>query len=165
MRIYWLNDSLCKGSIGMTARPRGNDWLEGEIKRLKNIKVDIVISLLEQHEIIELEIEKEAAFCKENNIKFINYPIKDRSVPDDKSSFLKLIEFMFENLETQKKIIVHCRMGIGRTGIVVAAFLIKNGMNKNEVFEILSKARTLKMPDTEEQSQWVKDLAIELKSN
>lgn len=156
MRIYWIN-TLEKGNIGMMARPKGNDWLEDEIRKLSMSGVNMVVSLLEKHEEVELDIEKEHDLCEKYNIKYVNFPIKDRGVPEDIGSFLQLIYTIDESLRDDKKIAIHCRMGIGRTSVVAAGALIKNGHNPEDVFEFLSEKRTLVVPDTDEQIKWIKE--------
>ncbi|MBX2843815.1 MAG: hypothetical protein KTR26_18735 [Flammeovirgaceae bacterium] len=74
MRIYWIPE-IKNGQLGMMARPRGNDWLEKEIKRLKLLGMDMVISLLEKQEEKELKIQEEGTFCKKYDLEFLNYLI------------------------------------------------------------------------------------------
>jgi protein-tyrosine phosphatase len=155
MRIYWIN-TFEKGNIGMMARPKGNDWLEDEIRKLSMSGVNMVVSLLEKHEEVELEIEKESELCQKHNIEYVNFPIKDRGVPENVDSFLKLISTIDQNLRDDKKIAIHCRMGIGRTSVVAAGTLIKNGHESEGIFEFLSEKRTLTVPDTDEQIEWIK---------
>ncbi|SEM28707.1 Protein-tyrosine phosphatase [Aquimarina amphilecti] len=157
MRIYWI-DKLKKGKIGMMARPKGNDWLEDEIRDLNFKEVDTVISLLKKYEETELEIEKEKALCKKYDIEFISFPIQDRGVPENISDFIELITNINNRLNENKKVVVHCRMGIGRTSIVAASVLIKNGFDSGSVFDFLSKTRTLTVPDTDDQISWVKEI-------
>lgn len=156
MRIYWI-DFLKKGALGMMARPKGNDWLEDEIISLKNNEIDLVVSLLEKQEEISLKIENESFFCKKYDINYINFPIPDRGIPKNTSSFVSLIETINEYLKCNKKVVVHCRMGIGRTSLVAAALLIKNNSKYDNVFNYLSATRTLTVPDTEEQKDWIKN--------
>ena len=156
MRIYWLNE-FEKGDLGMMARPKGNDWLKDEIITLKELGICSIVSLLESNEEIELEIEKEKELCEHLNIDFICFPIRDRKVPKDDDSFIQLISRINHKLYHGEKIVVHCRMGIRRTSMVAAGVLIKNGIDANAVFNLLSKIRTLSVPDTREQKQWVID--------
>lgn len=156
MRIYWINQ-FSNGKLGMMARPKGNDWLEDEIKKLQLFNVNCVVSLLENHEIEDLDIEQEEKLCQKYGIQYINYPIPDRNIPDEKS-YLRLISEIDNQLKSGQKIVVHCRMGIGRTSVICAGILIKNGIKSNEVFDILSEIRTLKVPDTQEQYDWIQRL-------
>jgi len=103
--------------------------------------VDTVISLLKKYEETELEIEKEKTLCEKYDIEFISFPIQDRGVPENISDFIELITNINNRLSENKKVVVHCRMGIGRTSIVAASVLIKNGFDSGSVFDFLSKTR------------------------
>ena len=155
MRIYWTNN-LDPGNLGLMARPRGNDWLFDELRTLKTYGTDTLVSLLEQNEEAELGLQNERSICDELSIKFISFPIKDRSVPASKQEFLALAEQLSTELARGRKIVIHCRMGIGRTGMLAAGVLIQHGYHSNSVFQFLSNLRTITVPDTEEQVDWVK---------
>ena len=154
MRIYWI-ENLPKGALGMMARPRGGDWLEDEIKQLNFQGIDMVLSLLENQESYDLDIQNEGKLCGENQIEFVNFPIEDRSVPDDERSFFELIENLENEVKDGKKIVVHCRMGIGRTSLVLSGLLIRLGFDPKNIFDFLSQTRTLEVPDTAEQINWI----------
>ena len=156
MRIYWI-DELNKGKLGIMARPRGNDWLEDEIRKLALSGIDEVISLLEKAEISELQIDNEEELCAKYEIGFRNFPIKDRSTPDDASAFLSLLDKICQLLEEDKKILVHCRMGIGRASLVAAGVLVKHGIDASQVFQLISKYRQMEVPDTQEQIRWFEE--------
>ena len=128
--IYWINEQVVgEKMLGIMPRPRGNDWLDDEIKWLKIREVDCLVSLLESSEIYELELGKEAELCQINNIQFINFPIKDVNVPSEKKYFIQLVNRLNEYLNDSKKIVIHCRMGIGRASVLASAILIKRGIN------------------------------------
>ena len=145
------------GNLGLMARPRGNDWLFDELRTLKLYGADTLVSLLEDSELTELELQAEPSICDELSIKFISFPIKDRSVPTDKQDFRNLVEQLNSELEQGRKIVIHCRMGIGRTGMLAAGVLMQRGFDANSAFEFLSNVRTLNVPDTNEQAEWVKN--------
>jgi protein-tyrosine phosphatase len=52
--------------------------------------------------------------------------------------------------------VIHCRMGIGRSTIIAGCLLLKPGYKTNEVFAQISKIRGMRVPDTEEQIAWLK---------
>ncbi len=141
----------------MMARPKGADWLESDIRRLRLQDVDIVVSLLETSEIKELGLLNEGPLCQIHNIQFIHHPISDRGVPESYSKFNSLIFDLNEKLRQGRKVVVHCRMGIGRTSLICAALLLENGIHIERVFELLSDTRTLKVPDTTDQVSWIRD--------
>lgn len=154
MRIYWI-DILGRGKLGMMPRPKGDYWMESEIWKLKRAKVNTVVSLLEQRESLALGIQQEEKLCEKYGIHFINFPIKDRGTPEDTTSFFQLVDLINDRLTNGENVVVHCRMGIGRTALVSAAILIKNGYPIENIFAFLSEKRTLSVPDTEEQKEWI----------
>lgn len=162
MKIYWIN-GFESGNLGMMTRPRGNDWLEDEVKKMRLYGVDAVVSLLEKSEVNELELQDEDELCFNHGIDLIQFPIEDTGVPEDNLSFVSLIRKIEQRLQEDKKVVIHCRMGIGRTGMVAAGVLIRNGGEVNEVFQRLSQIRTLEVPDTEEQIQWLERQVKELR--
>lgn len=135
-------------------RPRGNDWLEDEIKGLKNLGYSLVVSFLEKSEEIELELTEEKNLCQKNDIEFISFPITDRSVSDD-NDFLNLVSTLYHKITQGKKAVLHCRAGIGRSGITATGILIKHGYSGDEAFKIVSEARGIQVPDTDEQKLWI----------
>jgi len=64
---------------------------------------------------------------------------------------LEIYQQISEGINT----VVHCRAGIGRTGMVTAGILLHDGMAPEEAFELISEKRGITVPDTEEQRQWV----------
>jgi len=152
-RIYWI-PKLHYGSLGMMARPRGNDWLEDEIRHLRMQGVDVVVSLLERDEVYELGLQKEADFCHQKEIEFISFPLPDRGLPEDERGFMRLAKTLSEGLEKGQRITIHCRMGIGRTSLLCATIMVLQGANPTTIFEHLSTVRTLEVPDTEDQKAW-----------
>jgi len=136
-------------------RPRGGDWLEDEISALKQFEVDAVVSLLELHEVDELDIADEARLCRERNIEFLSFPIVDRNVPASLPEFSRFAEKVASSLRENKSIVVHCRQGVGRAGLLAACALILNGISAEEALSRISQARGCAVPETEEQKAFV----------
>lgn len=160
-KIHWI-DYLSDGKVGITPKPDGGNFLEDEIRNLSVQHIDTLISLLEKEEIKELELEEEENRCRQFGINFINFPIKDFSVPDDISQFKTLIEEISKKLKNGESIVIHCRMGIGRSSLLAAGILTANGLEAEEAFELISNARNVKVPETQEQIDWVKNLKCQI---
>jgi protein-tyrosine phosphatase len=155
-KIYWLHNFENTSRLGIMARPRGSDWLEEDILSLKRQGVQVIVSLLDRNEIHELGLEKEAERCLNHRIEYINFPIVDRNVPK--------LDFVFHNFITQLKekisigtnIVIHCRMGIGRSTIIAGCLLLRPGYKTDEVIADISKIRGMSVPDTDGQIAWLK---------
>lgn len=139
-------------------RPRPDDWLEDEVDGWCRSGVDCVVSLLTSIEVLDLGLRDEANFCKQMGIEFISFPIIDRSIPESIPDAKRLIECIAKRLENGQTIAIHCRMGIGRSGMIAAAALAQSGMNVDDAFQRIEDARGLSVPDTEEQRRWVQQL-------
>ena len=50
---------------------------------------------------------------------------------------------------------VHCRMGVGRSGVLAACCLVRCGMDSQSALNRVSDARGWSVPDTDEQREWV----------
>ena len=155
-KIYWLQDFDSSARLGIMARPRGNEWLEEDVLSLKKQGVQTIVSLLDRNEIYELGLENELERCSKHGIEFINFPIIDRNVPKLDSEFHKFIGQLREKIVAGKHVVIHCRMGIGRSTIIAGCLLIKHGYKTDNVIVHIGKIRGMRVPDTEEQTSWLK---------
>lgn len=57
-------------------------------------------------------------------IEAYNFPIEDHSVPDSKREVYSFCNSLEETLKEGKKVLLHCAAGLGRTGLMAAAYLI-----------------------------------------
>lgn len=154
--IYWINDEkIGDKRIGTMARPRGNDWLDDEVKWLKIREVDCLVSLLEKSEEWELGLQNESEYCENWGIEFISFPIKDVDTPKNEVDFINLAKTLASKVSKNKKVVIHCRMGIGRASLLAGATMIVIGCEAKGIFETISKFRELKVPDTEKQKKWL----------
>ena len=64
--VFWIN-ATTKGQLGIMPRPRGGDWLDGEIQSLAEAGVHVVVSLLPADEVAELELQDEERLCDERH--------------------------------------------------------------------------------------------------
>ncbi|MGB0931499.1 MAG: protein-tyrosine phosphatase family protein [Chitinophagales bacterium] len=159
-KIYYIADT----SVATMARPRGGDWLWDDLVSLKTRGVETLVCLMDKDELYELELEEEAENCKKIGIEFIHFPIPDFGLPSDKVATKRLILQLKDYVEEDKKVVVHCRMGIGRSSTIVATILIALGNYTTETaFEAITKARGLRVPDTQQQIEWVRRFEGELR--
>ncbi|MGD1893778.1 MAG: hypothetical protein ACFB15_24690 [Cyclobacteriaceae bacterium] len=136
-------------------RPRGHDWLEDEIIKLKKDEVQTIVSLLEQGETLQLGIEDEGAICDKYEVGFISLPIPDREIPTEQWAVNQLIYGLVKEINEGKTVVIHCRMGIGRSTIIAGAVLLQFGMSAEQILSRISEVRKIQVPDTNEQVQWL----------
>ena len=150
-KIHWITDSF-----GTMPRPRGKDWLEGEIIEFKRQDLSALVSLLENVEAVELGLELEQHYSTKNGIEFLSYPIADYTVPRDFAHFEQFIDTLMERINQGGRVAIHCRAGIGRSTIVACSILLKKGFSTEDALQLISKKRGLAVPDTKEQVDWLK---------
>ena len=156
--LHWVNGPWT-GRLALSARPRGGDWLEDEIVNWKRSGVDAILSLLTPDEERELDLAYEADTAKKHDVDFSSFPIPDRQVPRSESSLRQMIEKINSRLLAGSNVLVHCRQGVGRTGLVAACLLIKHGMSPGAAVETLSAIRGVPVPETTEQRDWIERFA------
>ncbi len=143
------------GKLALAARPRGGDWLEDEIARWHDSGVDIVLSLLSPDEEQTLGLGNEADAVKAQEMDFLSLPIPDRQVPGSETEVAAAVERLNAKLSAGKNVLVHCRQGVGRTGLVAACLLVSQGLDPRAAVQALSAARGVAVPETREQRQWI----------
>ena len=135
-------------------RPRAGDWADDEFAGLRELGIDTIVSLLQISEAKEVGLGDEEGLCRQNRIECLSFPIADRAVPDDIAGYCELVAGIANRLNQGRSVAVHCRAGIGRSGLTVAAVLVALGDLADSVFETVSSARGLTVPDTPEQVEW-----------
>ena len=156
--LYWI--PLTKtGRLATGPRPRAGDWLHDELKAWRQVGVDVIVCLLTPAEQLELGLTVEAQACQENGMMFLSYPIEDFGLPESSHKTLKLIDQVNDLLDEGKAIAIHCRAGIGRSTMIAASVLARQGIDAQTALAGIEKARGLKVPDTEEQREWVINFA------
>ena len=143
------------GQLFLATRPRGGDWLEVDLANWKRAGIDRIISLLTLEEERELELGIEANLVRELGLDFQNFPISDREVPEDEEAFAEFIEELHRSLQSGDRVLVHCRQGIGRAGMVAVAALTAHGETPTLAIETVSAARGRSVPETPERLRWI----------
>jgi protein-tyrosine phosphatase len=156
--IYWI-ETPGPGRLAIMPRPRAGDWLEDEIRSLREDGVDVLVSLLEAHEVEELELGAEEATARAAGLEFLSHPIPDHDVPTSFEEAVAFLRTLVARLEAGKGVAIHCRAGIGRSATLAAGSLLLRGMAMADVLERMEQARGFPVPETPEQHEWLARLA------
>jgi protein-tyrosine phosphatase len=161
-REFYQVSGPWSGKLWIAARPRGGDWLEDEIARWNGHGAGVVLSLLATDEERDLNLEKEATVARSRDIEFVSLPIADRGIPSSESAFAGAIEWLDSALAAGRTVVVHCRQGIGRSGVAAACALALNGVEPAEAIARVSWVRGLTVPETEPHREWIELYASHL---
>jgi hypothetical protein len=158
IEIYWIK-SAGPGKLAVMPRPRGGDWLEDEVRALKRHGVDIVVSLLTSEEEGFLDLGQEGVLVRKHGMEFVSHPVPDRDVPASPKETWGLARSLAEQHAAGRKIAVHCRMGIGRSPLLLACILVSRGLPPEDAWLRIGVARGLPVPDTLDQRDWLERTA------
>ncbi len=153
-KLYWV-DGPWPGRLALASRPRGGDWLPDEITTWRRDHVDTICSLLTPEEEKDLDIVAEAAQAKAQGMKFLSFPILDRHVPKSEGKLTQTLQKLEAELDGGRNVVLHCRQGVGRTGLVAACLLLTKGLDPESAVKRISAARGVSVPETPEQRQWI----------
>ncbi len=143
------------GRIVVSPRPRGGDWLSDDIGSWQQARIDTVVSALTPAEEQELDLTNERIAVKARGLRFLSLPIPDRDVPPSLGTVIEIVAAVKSDLSSGKKVLIHCRQGIGRSGMIAACLLIISGIPVEVALSTLSNKRGLPVPETEEQRKWL----------
>ncbi|WP_058187800.1 protein-tyrosine phosphatase family protein [Terracidiphilus gabretensis] len=152
--VFWI-DGEDAPRLAIVLRPRGEDWLEDEMRRLKQNGIDTLVSMLEPQEAASLGLAEEAARAHGAGLRFLSFPIYDRNLPSDTGAFREFVSGLAERLNSGERVGIHCRASIGRATIAGACTLIHLGWNPKAAIMAIETARRVPVPDTLEQTAWI----------
>ena len=161
--LYWV-DGPWQGKLAIGSRPRSGDWLEDEVNAWRLAGIEVVLSLLTLEEEESLDITNEPEPVRKGGMSFVSLPIPDRHVPASPTELAAVLDKLNAALSSGKNVLIHCRQGIGRTGLVAACLLLKKGWGSSYAVEHLSAVRGVPVPETQEQRDWIDDYAAILQS-
>lgn len=142
--------------LAIAPRPRAGESLEQELTSWRGAGVDTIACLLEMAEIRELGLKDEKILSEGLGMRYQPFPIADRGIPASRAKAMAFADDLAQQLREGRGVVIHCRAGIGRSGVIGACVLMKLGFSHAEAFALLSAARGLSVPDTSAQLRWVK---------
>lgn len=161
------------GRLGLSIAPGKKDpagaWdrdLEGDLERLhSHYKVDRLVSLMEPYEYRLLKIADLVERASHHGIAVRRFPIPDVDAPPpaSMSRFLVLIKWILNDVDAGKIVVIHCRGGIGRSGLVAASCLVALGHPPAEAIERVRSVRPGAV-EAPVQERWVEAVADRLKT-
>lgn len=136
--------------------------LTGSIKEYCDKGITIIISLLEEEEEQLIGLANERAFCEDQGIAFYQFPITDRGIPS-LSRLTQQLELFYALTFTHNKIYIHCKHGIGRSALLTASLMVRDGQDIKQVLETIASKRGINVPETLSQKKLLSAYYLALK--
>ncbi|MEF2278222.1 cyclin-dependent kinase inhibitor 3 family protein [Deinococcus sp. YIM 134068] len=170
LRVDWVETGLWPGRLGLTFAPgkKGASVLQvgvvhdrdlsADLARLAGEGVNVLAPLIEPHEFELLGITDYHALVEEHGLTLLACPIRDRDVPADLPEFTAFLDELMDALLDGRRVVVHCRGGLGRAGLTAACLLVQAGMPPEQAIARVREARPGTI-ETEAQAEFVHEFA------
>jgi ADP-ribosyl-[dinitrogen reductase] hydrolase len=136
--------TLCPGRKG--SRAVGGSWdrdLDADLAVLKAWDPAMTISLIEEPEFAGLNVPQFRSVVSASSLAWTFAPIPDGGVPGPAFEEVWAIAGPYARniLRGGGRVVVHCRAGLGRTGMIAARILVELGMEPDEAMKRVRTAR------------------------
>jgi len=147
------------GRLWIMPRPRD---LALDLARYRGAGATHIVSMLAPDEASSLGLHDEQALCAEAGLTFIHHSIDDFGLPEP-DRFVALVQRLADLVQQGAGVSVHCRAGIGRSGMVCSGVLVALGHGTTQAMQDVSRARGVQVPDTHEQATFIATIGYNLK--
>lgn len=135
--------SSCPGMSTFSTLDLYDDRIDADLQNIKNWGASVIVTLLEIRELAMLGIADLPGKALALNLLWLHLPIRNMGLPDSlfEESWKWAGPRLLELLREGQRVLIHCKEGIGRSGIVAARLLIESGVDPASAVKIVRKAR------------------------
>jgi ADP-ribosylglycohydrolase len=154
---YWvLPGKLLAGEHPGSAE--GGAATRARLRRLLQAGVSCFVDLTQPHELAPYELELPPS------VDYLRKPIPDHGIPQQPGHMAEILDCLHDALRRGQPIYLHCRAGIGRTGMVAGCLLVERGLAGEQALAELNRrwqacaraAQWPQVPETAEQVDYVR---------
>jgi ADP-ribosylglycohydrolase len=154
------------GRVGLTFAPgkhqtakAGYRWErdlhEDVIRLVAAYRADLLVCLLEDHELERLGIPGLVSAVEAHRIRVHRHPIPDGGAPPDPRALRPTVELIRHAAAAGETIVIHCAGGLGRTGTVAGCLMRALGSSQDETLAALRGARGPRCPENDLQVRFI----------
>jgi ADP-ribosylglycohydrolase len=152
---YWvLEGKLLAGEYPGGASP---EVTRERLQRLAEAGVGCFIDLTQPGELPPYDSELP------HDARYLRFPVADHGVPEQREQMTEILECLRQALRGPRPVYLHCRAGIGRTGMVAGCLLVEQGLTGEAAIAELNRlwqqsersAQWPRIPETAAQTAYV----------
>jgi ADP-ribosyl-[dinitrogen reductase] hydrolase len=129
------------------------------LRRLLEAGVDCFVDLTQPGELAPYHAELPAS------VEYLRRPIADHGLPEQSAHMSEILEGLRQALRSPRTVYLHCRAGIGRTGMVAGCLLVERGLAGDAALGELNRlwqqseraAQWPSVPETAAQVEYVRN--------
>lgn len=153
LQIAEVPAGSAQGRIGITFCPGKRDPLALSGAWARDLAADLaviaawgahhVLTLVEPHELLMLKVPQLGSAIRAHGLQWHHLPIADFSVPDAafEQQWLSTGRTLRQALRQGEAVLVHCKGGLGRAGMISARLLVELGLPPVEAIRAVRRAR------------------------
>lgn len=145
------------GTLALAPLPGAGGDYAGDMAHIRDWKPALVVTLTEAAEMLKIGAENLGGDVQETGSRWIAFPIPDFGVPDfsQTEAWNKASQDIRRALAGGGRVLVHCRGGCGRSGMIALRLMIENGETPGEALERLRLIRPCAI-ETDAQLDWAR---------
>ena len=121
--LAWITPSLAQGPA-----PR-----RSQVPALARAGINSVLDL-------RSEAADDATLLARHGLRYRRVPMEDRAAPD-MPALREAVDWVMAELAADRKVLVHCRAGAGRSPLVACAVLLRMGYDLQRAYETVRRQR------------------------
>lgn len=147
-----------EGTLFIGPIPRDEQTLE----RLLDAGIDAVLTLATADELAEHGVANMRDIFLRHAVSWSHFPIRDFDIPtgENSAAWTGLETILVERLKAGGEILIHCRAGFGRSGMIAARLLMACGCSADDAVATIRTARPGTI-ETPEQLAWATRTGVE----
>jgi atypical dual specificity phosphatase len=149
LEFSWVIDGELAGSRG----PRSQQ----DLVWLRQQKVGTLVRLVQSR-----EARVDATDVKNAGMEDYNEPVPDFAAPTQ-GQIDRIVAYIDSHLENGIPVAVSCNAGVGRTGVILACYLVHRGFTVKDALELVLKKRA-RLPEVPEQIEAVETYSLRTKT-
>jgi protein-tyrosine phosphatase len=146
---------VAEGSLAISQVPGREGRYDDDLDFIRDWKPSLVITTTTRGELADVGADTLGADIQESGTRWLHLPIKDFGIPDD--SFLdawpNASEAALSALRGQGRVLIHCKGGCGRSGMLALRLMVEAGEDAVEALLRLRKLRPCAV-ETDAQLRW-----------